>query len=1253
MAYSKKTWKARQGTGLNKFILGTVDSQGRQTITNLPDQITESGDALSADNFNDFEDRIEDGFTDVNEQLESHTSNTNNPHGVTKAQVGLGNVDNTSDLNKPISNATQIALDSKANASSLESHTSNIDNPHGVTKTQIGLGNVDNTSDLDKPISTNAQNALNLKADRDIDGIAGNIAMLDSNGNSIDSNFPISEVARKDIVTSNSKRIANLEDKSAPYTIEYPSDDYGKGEIPASIEKGAVVKSVDGNTRPFCQLAPSRTVKLTNNGTGNWANGGASNAFIDTTHVYLISCNVSISGTGLVRLRYPYISSAFTEGRNYVLASAPNATNVGYQIYAESGDTCTAIITEENCIDLTLYCEGQNVPTTVAEALALNPEFGKFHAFDTGSLVKLKVGGYRFTSRNLIAESNIELGGISPVGVPYEATSGTWWRSADFIEVKPARTYYVKLPSGYTTANANIYAYYYDEDGNFISRGVNVAGTVITTPNSCFKVKLNYYFVTATLVTPTEICLNLSDSKNGTYTAHSSQSVEFSSPVELGKAGSVKDRLDVESGTIARNVGYGTISSDNATLEGVTSTRTQFRIALPSNTIYTDSSVVPNLTVVGFETVSQNDSSSAGQTYCRIADTSYFVVFVASGYDLETFLSEYGGTEFTYELATPTTEEISVPSAIEVEPYGTIELIQEQDVEIDTEFSVQYIPDSQYLTKSMVVDNLSSESTDVPLSANQGRILGGLVSKAFKAIANLIQRVGTFLVQYPDSIYGRGEVPSGMAKFAEVKTLRGVSRVGNQLVPLDTTKWTSENVLGSVSSQTIVVKPSTDSTGVYKRYKLPVQSGHTYLVSAKVKTSNANYTAGVALRNSNGTIIQENTSSTTLNPIVFVASTTGSDTHFDLQVQPAMPTSEHGEFAEVILRDLTLYFGSDPSVDVSTLTIADIQQNYPELLTPSAYDAGSLVSTTYEGVKSVGRNLWDEVWEVGSINNSTGQNESTSSTWRGVNYISVSPNVTYYFKTSGLSLRFYWYDADKNFISSNTIIDSELTAPSNAWYLRIRDVTAGEPTYNNNVCVNKSDSQNGTYSPYMTDTLTLPSPVTLRSAGSVADTDELCVEVKVGDDWVYKRRDTQRIGSIDMGDLSFDYNSTDMVFGSTLPLARTYASGLPNLFFALYKVVNVSYASNMEGDKSITMRLGNSNALYFKDSSKNGGDLVDGHAPWLAGQLLYYELAVYDETLSDPILDNFVLTEAGGTITPRQTQTHKIDTSFDIEYLAL
>jgi len=98
---------------------------------------------------------------EVNTAITSHTSNTSNPHSVTKTQVGLGNVDNTSDLNKPISTATQSALDGKSSTShnhdgvyaasahnhtgtyepanaNIQSQISSTSNPHSVTAAQAG-----------------------------------------------------------------------------------------------------------------------------------------------------------------------------------------------------------------------------------------------------------------------------------------------------------------------------------------------------------------------------------------------------------------------------------------------------------------------------------------------------------------------------------------------------------------------------------------------------------------------------------------------------------------------------------------------------------------------------------------------------------------------------------------------------------------------------------------------------------------------------------------------------------------------------------------------------------------------------------------------------------------------------------------------------------------------------------------------------------------------------------------------------------
>lgn len=105
---------------------------------------------------------------------------------LTKSDVGLANVDNTSDVNKPVSSATQAALNAKANTSSLAAvatsgdYTDLINKPTApvtsvagktgavtLVKGDVGLANVDNTSDVNKPVSSATQTALNLKADSD------------------------------------------------------------------------------------------------------------------------------------------------------------------------------------------------------------------------------------------------------------------------------------------------------------------------------------------------------------------------------------------------------------------------------------------------------------------------------------------------------------------------------------------------------------------------------------------------------------------------------------------------------------------------------------------------------------------------------------------------------------------------------------------------------------------------------------------------------------------------------------------------------------------------------------------------------------------------------------------------------------------------------------------------------------------------------------------------------------------------------
>ena len=130
---------------------------------------------------------LNESITSVQNSLDTHKSDTNNPHEVTKTQIGLGNVNNTSDLDKPVSTATQTKLDTKVDKiigkslvsdteitklsqlpnkatldssiadakkagtdaqSNLNTHISNLENPHEVTKIQVGLSNVTNDAQV-------------------------------------------------------------------------------------------------------------------------------------------------------------------------------------------------------------------------------------------------------------------------------------------------------------------------------------------------------------------------------------------------------------------------------------------------------------------------------------------------------------------------------------------------------------------------------------------------------------------------------------------------------------------------------------------------------------------------------------------------------------------------------------------------------------------------------------------------------------------------------------------------------------------------------------------------------------------------------------------------------------------------------------------------------------------------------------------------------------------------------------------------
>nr|UWG04369.1 MAG: chaperone of endosialidase [Bacteriophage sp.] len=84
----------------------------------------------------------------IQDNLNAHIGNTSNPHKVTKAQVGLGNVQNLAPADMPVSTAQATAIaDAKAAGTKaqtdLSTHANRKDNPHNVTRAQLGLATTD------------------------------------------------------------------------------------------------------------------------------------------------------------------------------------------------------------------------------------------------------------------------------------------------------------------------------------------------------------------------------------------------------------------------------------------------------------------------------------------------------------------------------------------------------------------------------------------------------------------------------------------------------------------------------------------------------------------------------------------------------------------------------------------------------------------------------------------------------------------------------------------------------------------------------------------------------------------------------------------------------------------------------------------------------------------------------------------------------------------------------------------------------
>ena len=195
------------------------------------------------------------------------------------------------------------------------------------------------------------------------------------------------------------------------------------------------------------------------------------------------------------------------------------------------------------------------------------------------------------------------------------------------------------------------------------------------------------------------------------------------------------------------------------------------------------------------------------------------------------------------------------------------------------------------------------------------------------------------------------------------------------------------------------------------------------------------------------------------------------------------------------LVDLTQMFGAGNE----PMTAAEFYPRKPIGVDLMAYNEGEIVNGDYKAIKTTGYNQWDEQWELGLFNTSTGRPDISFENIRNVNPIRVLPNTTYYEKqpnATNLLMRVLEYTQDGTYIGFQYVYNKTFTTSPNTAYVNFYMSNVYGAVYNNDICINLSWSEyasmNGTYKPYKPFVRDLSwvakyFPNGMRSAGNVAD----------------------------------------------------------------------------------------------------------------------------------------------------------------------
>ena len=349
------------------------------------------------------------------------------------------------------------------------------------------------------------------------------------------------------------------------------------------------------------------------------------------------------------------------------------------------------------------------------------------------------------------------------------------------------------------------------------------------------------------------------------------------------------------------------------------------------------------------------------------------------------------------------------------------------------------------------------------------------------------------------------------------------------------------------------------------------------------------------------------------------------------------------------LHDLTQIFGStiaDYIYTVETGTAGEgvaLAKAWGNIVKPYyPYNAGTLIHVNASSHNTTGFNQWDEEWEVGDINATTGENK-TGSYVRAKNLIPVFPNTTYYFKCP-VNAYWYKYDASGGYLGyAGPYTNNNVTIPKDTYYIRFVLASTYGTTYKNDVCLNiKWDGErNGEYEPYVKHEYALDSSLTLRGIPKLDVNNRLYYD---GDEYANDGTVTRRYGIVDLGGqgMSWSYSSTygTMLCDTITDIKYESASVVANIICSKYVAETAFHLNDSAYDKAVAIS-GSMSRIIVKDTTYTD---ATAFKTAMSGVYLVYELATpttesADAYTSPQIIDDFgteefVVTEQSGVAMP-------------------